>query len=310
MSDPRSLLERETQRFVQQEGAFERLIDRRDRKRRNQRIRAGVLGLSIAIALGWLGINAIRSTLPVPAAPPEELPADLGIFDPVAGRIVYMAEGLWVVDDVEKGVLAVDPNGPSDTKEGPKVADDVASSLVRLDLGEDALPPAGSGDGVEPLGWSSDGTELLVTRWVGFEGAFYVVHADGTQTRVSKPSGVGARTAAISPDGSRVVFESEGLVVADIEGGSAVKLPLPAGGEPGSGPLTFSSDGTQIAYLSGDAVWVVNVDGTDAHEILAGEGPRLIDHFNVKSGLALSSRHQSVAPPARPSEANQTRRVA
>lgn len=62
MSDPRSVLERERQRFTQADGAFERLVERRDRKRRNQRIRAGVLGLAIAIAGAWLGVNAIRST--------------------------------------------------------------------------------------------------------------------------------------------------------------------------------------------------------------------------------------------------------
>ena len=49
MSDPRSLLERESRRFTQTDGAFERLQRRRDRKHRNQRIEAGVLGLVIAI---------------------------------------------------------------------------------------------------------------------------------------------------------------------------------------------------------------------------------------------------------------------
>jgi hypothetical protein len=158
--------------------------------------------------------------------------------------------------------------------EGPRVADDVASTLVRLDLDlEDALPP--SSHGVEPLGWSSDGTELLVTRWKGFVGTYYVVHADGTKTRVPNQSpGVGAAMAAISPDGSRVVFESQGLAVVDIEGGRAVKLPYPTGGEP-DGSVTFSSDGTQIAYIANGRVWLVNADGTDAHEILADE-PALV----------------------------------
>lgn len=71
MSDPRSLLERERRRFIQADGAFERLQRRRDSKRRNQRIRAGVLGLAIAIAVGWLAVNAIRSTPQVPTAPSE-----------------------------------------------------------------------------------------------------------------------------------------------------------------------------------------------------------------------------------------------
>jgi hypothetical protein len=47
MSDPRSVLERESRRFIQAEGAFERLQRRRDRKRRNQRVAAGVLGIAV-----------------------------------------------------------------------------------------------------------------------------------------------------------------------------------------------------------------------------------------------------------------------
>jgi hypothetical protein len=50
MSDPRSLLERESRRFAQPDGAFERLIRRRDRKRRNQRIAAGVVGIAVFVA--------------------------------------------------------------------------------------------------------------------------------------------------------------------------------------------------------------------------------------------------------------------
>jgi hypothetical protein len=70
MSDPRSVLEGESRRFVQTDGAFERLLRRRDRKRRNQRIQAGVLGLTIAIAGSWLGVSALRSTPRVPAIDP------------------------------------------------------------------------------------------------------------------------------------------------------------------------------------------------------------------------------------------------
>ena len=64
-------VERAAERFRLPEGSFERLALRRGRKRRNQRIRAGVLGVAIAIAVGWLGINAIRSTPPIPADSPD-----------------------------------------------------------------------------------------------------------------------------------------------------------------------------------------------------------------------------------------------
>ena len=58
--------------------------------------------------------------------------AELGIFAPVAGRIVYSDSSLW----------AVDPSAPSPD-----------STQVRLG-------PVGD----LPLGWSSDGTELLFMR--------------------------------------------------------------------------------------------------------------------------------------------------
>jgi hypothetical protein len=169
VTEYRSLLERAGSNAPQPNLQVERVLRRRDRKRRNQRIRAGVLGLAIAIALGWLGVNAIRSAPPVPADDPTPTEG-LGIFAPVAGRIVYGggdAGDLW----------AVDPRGPSDTTEGPSVADEVASTLVRLPL--EPLPP----DWLTiPFGWSSDGTELLFTRTDGYccfpETHLYILHAD------------------------------------------------------------------------------------------------------------------------------------
>ena len=108
MNDYRSTLERELERLSPPRVPIDELIRRRDRKHRNQRIRAGVLGLAIAIAVGWWGIEAIRST-PVPVDRSEEL----GIFAPVAGRILYENDGM------DRGygpsLWAVDPSGPSDT---------------------------------------------------------------------------------------------------------------------------------------------------------------------------------------------------
>jgi hypothetical protein len=70
MSDPRSLLERESRRFIQQDGAFERLVRRRDRKRRNRRIRAGVLGISV-FALAAIGLVRLLGSEPIPADQPS-----------------------------------------------------------------------------------------------------------------------------------------------------------------------------------------------------------------------------------------------
>lgn len=73
MSEYRTTLERELERLSPPRIPFDQLVGRRDRKRRDQRIRAGALGLAIAIAMGWLGVNAIRSTEPPPV--PADLPS-------------------------------------------------------------------------------------------------------------------------------------------------------------------------------------------------------------------------------------------
>ncbi len=262
MIDEREIVRRAAEALTPPEPSFDRLLHRRDRVQRNRRIRAGVLGIAVAIAVGWLGIEAIRST----QIPADDRSEELGIFAPVAGRIVYekidpdlgYAPGFW----------AVDPNGPSDTVPGPRVADDVVSTLVPLEL-----------DG-EPLGWSSDGTDLLLMRSDG-DGFFpeqylSILHADGSETRLNEDP-MGISDATISPDGTRVVFAGQydlsGLYVVDAEGGQPVQLPIPQAGD-GAGSPRFSPDGTQIAYLAGNRdaeVWVANADGTDAHQILADE---------------------------------------
>jgi hypothetical protein len=73
MREHTKLFERAAARYEVPNLTTDGLLRRRDRRRRNQRIRAGVLGLTIAIAVGWLGLNAIRSTDPPPV--PADLPS-------------------------------------------------------------------------------------------------------------------------------------------------------------------------------------------------------------------------------------------
>jgi hypothetical protein len=261
-----SLLERQIERVELRPFTLERFHRRRQRKERNQRIGAAVVALAVAAA--GIGVLARAfSERTVPASDPV-----LGVFEPVAGRIVYVNDGIDLGYD--RGLWAVDPSGPSDTTEGPSVADDVASTLMPL-APEDAIP----------LDWSSDGTELLFKRTDGDrlfpQEYLYILHADGSETRLNRdPMYFGGAT--ISPDGTRVVFaawgDDLGLWVVDDEGGRPVRLPLP-GAEGIVAAPTFSPDGTQIAYLDrGDPenhVWVMDADGSNAHELLANE-PTLV----------------------------------
>jgi hypothetical protein len=54
MSDLKSVLERGLRGFEPSDDAFERTLRRRDRKRRNQRIAAGVVGIAVFVAAVWV----------------------------------------------------------------------------------------------------------------------------------------------------------------------------------------------------------------------------------------------------------------
>ncbi len=140
------------------------------------------------------------------------------------------------------------------------------------------------------LGCSRDGSRLLIQQ--GLDGKQFVVHADGSETRVSeqlsgsdvlgsaRPSG-----ATISPDGSRVVFAGKtrrghschdgALFAVDADGGPAEVVWTSQAADNGGIVRypTFSPDGMQIAFADGycdwnHSVWLMNADGSDAHQIL------------------------------------------
>ena len=74
MNETRDLLERVGDRFAFPAAAFERLEHRRDRKRRNQRIAAGIVGVAVAVAVAIGGANLVLSSPTVPATPNGDLP--------------------------------------------------------------------------------------------------------------------------------------------------------------------------------------------------------------------------------------------
>src|SRR5262245_49397735 len=164
------------------------VLDGLDRRRRHQenvkRAGAAIIGIVVAIIGigGWFLLE--RGEAPTPADRSDEL----GIFGPIAGRIVYVNEADGGDLGYDPGIWTIDPSGPADTIAGPTIADDVASTLVPLDL-EEAGPPGFSE--IKVFGWSGDGTELLFARIERYsqenpfpQGYLYVLHADGSETRL------------------------------------------------------------------------------------------------------------------------------
>jgi hypothetical protein len=77
MIDERELLEQAVRRFEPEPGLTERIYHRRDRKRRNQRIAAGVVGIAVFVAAIWIvtsGLSLNRTETPAATGPAETAP--------------------------------------------------------------------------------------------------------------------------------------------------------------------------------------------------------------------------------------------
>jgi hypothetical protein len=251
MSDYRDVLERIAVRATMPEPAMERMLRRRSRRQRNQRLIAGGVGLAIGIALVAGATVASRSARREPVGSPSPR----GIFTGAQGSVVFGdSEGLW------RGIWAVDPTAP---------------------VGRTQLP--GIRGRAIPMAWSSDGTELLVTRspahpsgpwndpsrtWV-----LTVIHADGSMTSLPWAS----RTATFTPDGREVIAPCPiaatlptQLCIGPVDGTSH----RPFASVPGFSPVV-SPDGSRIAFVSRSAshdLVVMDADGTGTHVVVDGSG--------------------------------------
>jgi Tol biopolymer transport system component len=224
---------------------------------------------SFGLLLLLLALVVVAGAVAVGARLLQPAPVELGIFAPVAGRIVYGDErGMWGVDPAASGAPG-----------------------TRVQL---------TSEPGTPLGWSSDGTRLLVMRVAPPAGSvsrsdLFVLDADGSATQVTERP-LGIRGGTISPDGSRVVFtDGRALYAVDAEGG-APKLLL-GSGQGGLRHPAVSPDGTQIAYVHGrgdseNSVWLMDVDGDNAHKILANPTTDAAGHAY---GLAWSPAGDRIA---------------
>jgi Tol biopolymer transport system component len=263
MADLQTLVRNEMDRAGSPSYSLDDLGRRRDRKRRNQRITAGVVGIVIALlSLATLARAFLGAERPAIEPTPPPSPSPPGIFAHVGGWIVYgdlrlSSDGIW----------AVNPTRPGDPE-----------SQIQL-----------SERGGEPLGWSSDGSKLLIRRPVPDPDRdpvadldLFVLDADGTETRLTTDRDW--ITGSISPDGSQVVYSSLAgpIYTVDTKGGeprlllSRTSRLFPDEGRSFRTWLynpTFSPDGSQIAFFDGMGDWghslrVMNADGSGVRVLI------------------------------------------
>ena len=252
----RAEIERAAVLFRAPEGSFERLLRRRDRKRRNQRIGAGALAIIIAL-VSFVALTRAFSASTRPAD--EPVPKPPGIFSGVGG---------WIVYGDQDGIWAVDPTRPDDP-----------NSQIQLSTETGA-----------PLAWSSDGSKLLILRRNSGSVDLFVLNADGTETYLATSKRYvrgaaksnGDRGGSFSPDGSQVIYANRSSIyVVDAHGGTPRVLRTASRRWFDIQGLrvqalaynpTYSPDGTQIAYFDGAGasreglvhqLRVMNADGSD-----------------------------------------------
>jgi Tol biopolymer transport system component len=269
MSSIHDTLQRESERYTIHHGAFDRMARRRDRKRRNERIAALVVGLAIAIGIVVVGSAMLRS-----AHDPK--PADTKHHS-----LLREGEVLKLRGDDGSTLVATD------------IASGAERTLACSDcpqLGEWALSAEGgwiaytqypdhplwvvgaNRDPIhvttEPSCWAWSPSAELLAFAEPREGANELVLLDpatGERTTiVTSTSWISAL--AWSPDGTQLaVTARSGIQVVVLETGRSTSI-APAARSVDH--MSWSPDGTRLVFeeeaIDGrDQIGVVNVDGSD-----------------------------------------------
>ena len=292
MIDEREQFGRVVRGFAPPNDAFERFVDRKGRKQRNRRIRAGALGVIVALAAGILFVRSLTSDS-VPANPPVELtPA------PLSGAIAYDLQGHIHVAGLDGSnpvaiadVVAIHEecpgeaytNFPSWSPNGRYLAfnrqcvDPALIEVVIADLQGNVVESFRVAQGYpQEIAWSPDSTRVAV--WDEYhwrEGTYTIgVHGiDGTrQAQIEMPPGWEPS------DGGAPIWTRDGasLIVSELEvpldGDTPREIPFhgtftdPSGGW-WPGALAYSPDGSQMAYGTPQGLMVARADGSDPRAV-------------------------------------------
>jgi Tol biopolymer transport system component len=278
------LLERESRTVALQPDSFERLIRRRDRKRRNQRIGAGALAIILAL-VSFVALTRAFRTAERPADEPT--PASVG-------ALAYAVDGdIFVADwDGANPVRIANGRPPSDCGgsdeywwEGPIWSPDgrylayrhtdcdgargAWSDVVISDPEGNVVasfPSEGWG-----ISWSPDSTRVAV--WVHWErGEIGVFGPDGERQTLTVPPGMMAPPGPRAPSGPRWSPDGASLlvkgVVVPLDGSTPRRLPS---GDPrslASLHATYSPDGSRVAYIINGSLGVAAADGSDLRHLV------------------------------------------
>jgi Tol biopolymer transport system component len=233
--------------IVAPDDRYEDLLRRRDRKRRNQRITAGVVGIAVFVsAIVAVGVAARDS---------GQQPATSGTTGPSV--VPPGPTGSDYVLDLDTGAMTPLPRS-------------IFRSLDQTDI--DGHYIRGGRYAASP-----DGSTLAFVG-LGDEGSLqiFIAGIDGSGVRQVTHDPVAAVMPAWSPDGTTIAYKGyasggdPGLFVLDVATGEATVV-IDVSPRPGQGWPTFTPDGSSLLYSGGPEVRTVPVAGGKS-TVLFGRG--------------------------------------
>jgi Tol biopolymer transport system component len=285
MNEPRDLRVRARELFPAPEGALPEMHRRWGRRQRNRRIRAGALGIIVALVTGLVLARSLIS---------DGVPADLPVepAPAVSGALVYASDGdIYVADpdgtnavaitdvgtlddgcpgEVGYGLPSWSPDGRYLAFRGPQDAGCAGSTGVVIADPQGSVVatiPVGDQPNVMPPEWSPDSTRVAV--WDEYKSTIGVYRIDGTrETQIAFPPGLKGDLGELAwmPDGASLTVDQYEV---PLDGGTPREL-FPFNWQ----PQRFSPDGSRVAYAANRHVLMVaRPDGSEARAVFRGHQP-------------------------------------
>ena len=264
MNDERfEVMDRYAPLFEPPEPSFEGFVRRRDRKRRNQRVAAGAVGLAIFVASVWI----VTTGGPFDRAQTPGAPGPTGVDQPsetVRGNSPPITTASWYSPDAVSDVdYVIDLNTGQMTPLPASITEAVAPFTNFFTVDRYAATPDGST--LAFVGTDAEGARQI-----------FVAGIDGTDLRQVTDDPMGVRSPAWSLDGSLIAYQgyspdgSSEIFVLDVATGARTQITDQRGDvfEP-----VFAPDGRSVLYGDKRALWTVPITGGERTLVVgAGDG--------------------------------------